>query len=77
MPLDLLQCLAVYNHTRFLPFHITSKGFIFDLAAMTGLVGYGSSDEEDCADEGRSSQLMSEVRYLKLTIHDTSFLLTV
>ena len=29
---------------------------------MTGLVGYGSSDEEDFLDEEQSTQLKSEVK---------------
>ena len=36
-----------------------------DPVTMTGLVGYGSSDEDDSVDEGRQMQLKSQVRVLQ------------
>ena len=51
--------LAVIYRIKFLAFHTRSNS---DLAAMTGLVGYGSSDEEEFCDDDQRMQLKSRVR---------------
>lgn len=40
---------------------------------MTGLVGYGSSDEEDSVDEGRRMQLKSKVRVSQAVIKYSTY----
>ena len=54
-----MTTLAVIYRINFLAFHMRSS---FDLAAMTGLVGYGSSDEEEVFDDDQRIQLKSRVR---------------
>ena len=54
-----MTTLAVIYRIKLLAFHARSK---FDLAAMTGLVAYGSSDEEEFLDDDQRMQLKSRVR---------------
>ena len=43
------------------PYYLTPGTPFSDLAAMTGLVGYGSSDEEDFIHHDQGIQLKSQV----------------
>ena len=58
--------LAVILYRKPLAFRLASTRVSSDqLATMTGLVGYGSSDEDDSVDDGWQIQLKSQVRVLQ------------